>query len=146
MKQLTFTRGWFNISSMLIIRLQRVGKKNQASFRIVLAEKYRAAKKKVIEILGHYNPRTKEFGIKDQERLHYWIAQHVEISPTLNNLLVDKGLLERAKIKAWKPKIKKETAKVLKTQEVKNDVPPTPSEQMTNDKAQLSIETPNPDA
>lgn len=93
---------------MLTIRLQRVGKKNQASFRIVLAEKYRAAKKQVLEILGHYNPRNKDFAIKDPERLKYWIAQHVQLSPTVNNLLIAKGLLTGEKVKAWRPK-KKET-------------------------------------
>lgn len=91
---------------MLIIRLQRVGKKNQAAFRIVLAEKERAVKKLAVEILGHYNPRTKEFGIKDQARLEYWLGQHVQVSPTVNNLLIDKGLLKAEKVKAWKPKAK----------------------------------------
>ena len=91
---------------MLTIRLQRVGKKNQAAFRIVLAEKKRAAKKQAVEILGHYNPRTKEFGVKDQERLKYWIAQHAQISPTVHNLLISKGLLAGEKVKAWRPKVK----------------------------------------
>lgn len=100
---------------MLTIRLQRTGRKNQASFRIVLAEKYRAASKKVVEILGHYNPRTKEFGVKDQERLNYWITQHAELSPTVHNLFVSKGLLNLPKVKAWKPKQKPAEAKGAET-------------------------------
>ncbi|KKW21931.1 MAG: 30S ribosomal protein S16 [Parcubacteria group bacterium GW2011_GWA2_51_12] len=60
---------------MLTIRLQRVGRTNQAVFRIVLAEKHRSATKKVVEVLGHYDPRTKEFGIKDPERLKYWVEE-----------------------------------------------------------------------
>lgn len=95
---------------MLTIRLQRVGKKNQAVFRIVLAEKQRAVKKQFVELLGHYNPRSKEFGIKDEARLKYWISQHVEISPTVHNLLIDKGLLTGTKVKAWRPKAKAATA------------------------------------
>ena len=91
---------------MLTIRLQRVGKKNQAAFRIVLAEKQRSAKKQIVELLGHYNPRTKEFGIKVQARLDYWASQHVQFSPTVNNLLIDKGLLKGEKIKSWRPKAK----------------------------------------
>lgn len=105
---MTVYRKRFILEPMLTIRLQRVGKKNQASFRIVLAEKYRAAKKQVLEILGHYNPRNKDFAIKDPERLKYWIAQHVQLSPTVNNLLIAKGLLTGEKVKAWRPK-KKET-------------------------------------
>lgn len=91
---------------MLTIRLQRVGKKNQAAFRIVVADKLRAPEKKIVENLGFYNPRTKEFGIKDETRLQYWISQHVEISPTANNLLVSKGMLTGDKVKAWRPKAK----------------------------------------
>ena len=73
----------------------------------MLAEKHRAASKKVLEILGHYNPVTKEFGIKDQERLKYWLGQHVEVSPTVHNLFVTKGLISGKKVEAWKPKKKK---------------------------------------
>lgn len=89
---------------MLIIRLQRVGRKNQPVFRIVLAEKQRAVKKQVVEILGHYNPRSKEFGLKSEERLKYWLSQQIEVSPTVHNLLVTKGLISGEKVKAWKPK------------------------------------------
>jgi small subunit ribosomal protein S16 len=91
---------------MLTIRLQRTGTKNKPAFRIVLAEKERSASKKFQEVLGHYNPRTKDFGIKDQERLKYWVGQNVELSPTVNNLLIEKKLIEGKKIKAWAPKKK----------------------------------------
>lgn len=94
---------------MLIIRLQRTGTKNKPSFRIVLAESYRAAGKQAIEVLGHYNPKSKDFAIKDQERLKYWVGQHVSISPTVHNLLVEKKMLEGKKVKAWQPKKKEAT-------------------------------------
>ena len=86
---------------MLIIRLQRTGKKNAADFRIVLAQKTASAAKKFVEVLGSYNPRTKAFAVKNEERLKYWIAQHVEISPTAHNLLVSKNLLDAKKVKAF---------------------------------------------
>jgi small subunit ribosomal protein S16 len=105
---------------MLTIRLQRTGKKNQADFRIVLAEKQAPVKKKFVEILGSYNPRKKDFRIKSEERLKYWIAQRVEISPTVHNLLVSKNLLEATKVKAFRVK-KKEVEKPSTT------ATPTPS-------------------
>ncbi len=112
---------------MLTIRLQRVGKKKQPVFRIVLAEKHRAASKLAQEILGHYNPQTKEFGVKDEARLKYWIQQHVEISPTVHNLLVSKGLLEGKKIQAWRPKVKKqEEQKVEPVATRRDQSPPSP--------------------
>jgi small subunit ribosomal protein S16 len=91
---------------MLILRLQRTGTKNKPSFRVVLAESYRAAGKKAIEILGNYNPRNKDFAIKDPERLNFWISKHVSMSPTVHNLLVEKKFLDTKKVKAWQPKKK----------------------------------------
>lgn len=92
---------------MLIIRLQRTGKKNQADFRIVLAEKTAPVQKKFTEILGSYNPRKKDFKAKE-DRLKYWINQHVQISPTVHNLLVSKGLLDKPKVKAFNTPKKEE--------------------------------------
>jgi len=89
---------------MLTIRLQRTGSKNQAQFRVVLAEAHRAASKKFLEVLGSYNPRSKNLGIKDQERLQYWIKQNVQLSPSVHNLFVEKKLIEGKKVKAWQPK------------------------------------------
>jgi len=98
---------------MLTIRLQRTGKKNQADFRIVLAEKESPVAKKVVEILGSYNPRKKAFQVKE-DRLKYWVAQRVELSETMHNLLVDKKFVEGKKIKAFnipkKPAVPAEAA------------------------------------
>lgn len=85
---------------MLTIRLQRTGKRNQADFRIVLAEKTDPVKKKFQEVLGSYNPRKKAFQAKE-ERIKYWISQHVQLSPTIHNLFVDKGLVTGAKVRAF---------------------------------------------
>jgi small subunit ribosomal protein S16 len=86
---------------MLIIRLQRTGKRNASDFRVVLAEKESHVSKKVTEVLGSYNPKTKDLKVKDQERLTYWIGQRVSISPTVHNLLVSKGLLDSPKVRAF---------------------------------------------
>ena len=95
---------------MLTIRLQRTGTKNRRQFRIVLAEAHKSASKKFIEVLGHYHPETKGFAVKDEERLKYWLGQHVQVSPTVHNLLVDKKLVSDKKVKAWKPKKKEGSA------------------------------------
>ena len=86
---------------MLTIRLQRTGKKNASSFRIVVAEKAAHVSKKITEVLGHYNPSKKEFVLKNPERLHYWLGQHVTASPTVHNLLITKGIIEGTKVKAF---------------------------------------------
>ncbi len=95
---------------MLTIRLQRTGRKNQANFRVVVAEKTAAVSKKFLEVLGSYNPHKKEFSLKNGERLQYWISQKVEFSPTVHNLLVEKGLLKAGKVKAFNVPKKTEAA------------------------------------
>jgi small subunit ribosomal protein S16 len=86
---------------MLTIRLQRAGKKHQTQFRVVLADKKSAASKKFQEVLANYDPHTKSLVVKDQERLQYWIAQKVQLSPTVHNLLVSKNIISEPKTKAF---------------------------------------------
>ena len=90
---------------MLVIRLQRVGKKKQAAFRVVLQEKTWASQGKAKELLGFYNPIQKEKKFQE-ERVKYWISKGAHPSPTVHNLLVDAGLLEGPKMQAWTPKRK----------------------------------------
>src|SRR3954470_19269653 len=52
---------------MLVIRLARGGRNKYPTYRIVAAESSRAATGKFIEVLGHYNPHTKELTIKKEE-------------------------------------------------------------------------------
>lgn len=95
---------------MLTIRLQRTGKKNFANFRVVVAEKSAHVSKKVQEILGNYNPHNKQLNLKNPERLNYWLAQNVNVSETVHNLLVEKGLLKADKVQARRL-VKKEQPK-----------------------------------
>ncbi len=90
---------------MLVIRLQRVGKKNQPSYRVVLAEKTAPVKGKFIEILGNYNPRMKTSAFK-KERILYWISKGAQASPTVHNLLVSGKIIDSPKVKAWTPRKK----------------------------------------
>lgn len=95
---------------MLRIRLSRVGKKNKAQFRITVADGHRAPTGKFIEILGHYNPHTKEKVFK-QERIEYWISKGAKPSATIHNFLVDARIVKGKKVTSWKPKKKKEEDK-----------------------------------
>ncbi len=54
---------------MQVIRLARGGRSKYPTYRIVAAESARAATGKFIEILGNYNPHTKELTIKREETL-----------------------------------------------------------------------------
>ncbi len=99
---------------MLTIRFQRTGKANRAEFRVVVAPKTAAAQKKFTEILGNYNPRTKELVIKNQDRLQHWLSQNIDTSPSVHNLLIAKNLLTGTKKKSFsvpkKPAVAPEAA------------------------------------
>lgn len=76
------------------LRLQRIGKHKQAYYRVVAADRRRAAKGKPIEILGSYNPRAEKASEKivvDQERLAYWLKVGARPSETLASLLKAAG-------------------------------------------------------
>lgn len=90
---------------MLVIRLQRVGKRNQPNFRLVLAEKTAPVKGKFIEILGYYNPKLKTRSF-NKERILYWLSKGAKASATVHNLLVTEKIIEGQKVKAWRPKKK----------------------------------------
>ena len=88
---------------MLVIRLQRIGKKHQAVFRIVLQDSRWKPQGKALEILGFYNPRSKEKQIQ-AERVKFWVSKGAQLSPTLHNMFIDAGIVTGEKVKAWKPK------------------------------------------
>lgn len=82
---------------MLKIRLQRVGKKNEPSFRLVLIEHKAAARSgKAKEILGFHDFR-KDGTIINKERVLHWIKMGVQTSDTAHNLLVSNKVIEAKK-------------------------------------------------
>lgn len=86
---------------MLTIRLSRIGKKNKPLYRLIISEKARDPWGKALEILGSYNPYTKELQAK-ADRINYWLAKGSQMSPTVNNLLLDKGIVKGEKVVASK--------------------------------------------
>jgi small subunit ribosomal protein S16 len=91
---------------MLKIRLQKIGKKNDPSYRIALVEHTTSPHGKFIELLGSYSPKLKEKKI-NKERVEYWLTKGAQASPTVHNLLVDEKIINKEKVKAWKPKKRK---------------------------------------
>ena len=72
---------------MLIIRLARAGKRNMAFFRVVLTDHTRASKHGYKEVLGFYNPFTKEFKLKDLEKISKFVSNGVQFSPRVEKLM-----------------------------------------------------------
>ncbi len=83
---------------MLKIRMQRVGRVHEPSFRLVLTDSKNATKSgRFKEVLGSYDPRKQTDAIKS-ERIQYWLSQGVQLSPTVHNLLVTHKVISTPKI------------------------------------------------
>lgn len=73
---------------MLMIRLSRVGKKKQPSYRVVVIEKTRPRNGRFVEIVGTYNPLKKPAAIQlDAERVKYWLGCGAQPSDTVRSFL-----------------------------------------------------------
>lgn len=115
---------------MLMIRFNRTGKKNIASFRIVLQERTQAPGKRHVEILGSYDPHKKTSVLK-KERILYWIGQGAQTSPVVTNLLIREGVVTGKKVAKKMPRpvvkeaVKAEEAPVAKSEseETKEETP-----------------------
>src|SRR5665213_434996 len=83
---------------MLMIRFQRIGRKNDPAFRIAVLPKTAGPKAgKYVELVGTYNPKTKATTLQ-ADRIQYWISQGAQVSGSLYNLLITNGILEGKKI------------------------------------------------
>lgn len=111
---------------MLKIRLARIGRKNDPTFRVVVTEHTRGPKSgNHIEILGNYNPKMDDVTL-DGERIKYWISNGAQVSDTVHNILVGQKIIEGKKINVLpkkSPIVKEveETKEEVK-EEVKEDV------------------------
>ncbi|MFH1173011.1 MAG: 30S ribosomal protein S16 [bacterium] len=96
---------------MLMIRLSRIGKKKQPTYRLIVSDKRRDTNGKSLEILGQYNPRSNPKTITFKaDRIKHWLSKGAQPSPTVHNLLVDQKIIEKQKIKASGGKSKKPAA------------------------------------
>lgn len=99
---------------MLKIRLQRIGGKNEAAFRLVVTESKNAPKSgNFLEILGSYTMKNDIIALK-KERISHWLKQGAQVSDTAHNMLVKEGLIEGKKknvLSKKSPTVKRKEAK-----------------------------------
>ena len=79
---------------MLIIRLQRVGRTNDPSFRVIVTDSKNSAKTgRFLEIVGNYDARQGKPQFK-AERIQEWIKNGAQVSDTVRNLLVKNKIID----------------------------------------------------
>jgi len=82
---------------MLRIRLWRMGKKHQPSYRIVVMDSRSPRDGGYIEQLGLYNPRTEPATVElDTEKATEWIKSGAQPSEPVSRMLRNLGVLEKA--------------------------------------------------
>ncbi len=83
-----------------MIRLSRVGKTKQPSYRLIVSEKSKDPWGTNLEVLGTVNPlREPAQVVLNADRVKYWIGKGAQASDTVWNLLIDQKIVEGEKRK-----------------------------------------------
>jgi len=78
----------------VVIRLKRVGARGKPFFRVVVADSRSSRDGKVIEELGHYDPKKETDKVTvDAERVKYWLAQGARPTDKTKSVLKNGGIL-----------------------------------------------------
>jgi len=89
---------------MLMMRLQRVGRKNDPSYRVVVVDKRASTKSnQSVDLLGSYNPKLGQITING-ERAKDWLSKGVQPSDTVYNMLISQKIIEGKKRNALSKK------------------------------------------
>ena len=81
---------------MVRLRLRRVGRKKQPSYRLIAADRESPRDGKFLEICGFYNPRTEPSTIQFKEdRIYHWMSKGAQPSDSVDKLFKTIGLWER---------------------------------------------------
>jgi small subunit ribosomal protein S16 len=104
---------------MLVIRLQRVGRKGLAQFRVVVQDSRRTPTSgKVVASLGHFNPHTKETVI-NKEKAQYYLDHGAQPSERAVVLLKSQGV----KLPKWVMPPVKQEGKIRNPEKLRRNQP-----------------------
>lgn len=100
---------------MLKIRLQRVGRKHEPKFRLVVTDSKHGPKSgKFLEIIGSFDSRIEnKIEQFDTDRIKHWISKGAQVSKTVHNFLVHNKVIAGMKVNKLPKKtpVKKEEEK-----------------------------------
>ena len=108
-----------------MIRLQRVGRIHEPSFRVVLTDSKNGPKSgRFNEVLGSYDAREgKGNNSLNAEKIRYWISKGAQLSGTVHNMLIEQKIITGKKINVLPKKtVKKEEVVAEKAPEKKEEV------------------------
>lgn len=135
---------------MLRIRFARHGKKNHATYRIIVSERAWDTKGRYVELLGSVDPHTHPATVAlKADRIKHWLSKGAQPSGTVQNLLIEQKIMEGKKIPTGFPKKKSEaegaavaTPEAQKTTEKPAETPEKKEEPKVEAKVEKAEEAP----
>jgi small subunit ribosomal protein S16 len=107
---------------MLVIRLQRTGRKGHAQFRVVVQDSRRTPTSgKIVAPLGSYNPHTKTASI-NKEKAQFYLEHGAQPSDRVVKLFSDEGV----NLPKWVAKPAKKTGEIRNAEKLRRNRPPEP--------------------
>ena len=104
---------------MLVIRLQRVGRKGHAQFRVVVQDSRRTPTSgKIVAQLGTYDPHAKTVKI-DAEKASFYLEHGAQPSPRVTMLLK----AEKIKLPEWVKIAEKKESKIRHPEKLRRNQP-----------------------
>jgi small subunit ribosomal protein S16 len=135
---------------MLMIRLQRTGRKHEPTFRVVLTDSKNGPKSgKYLKNLGWYDSRLENDAKKqlDVEEIKKWMSKGAKLSLTLHNFLISAKVIEGKKLNALPKKTVQKKEETPAPATAPKDVPAqAPAEEpvKTEEKPEEAKVTPEP--
>lgn len=124
---------------MLKIRLQRIGRRHDPKFRVLVTDSRRGPKSNnFVESVGSYDAKMGEV-VLDAERIKYWLSVGAQPSDTVHNFLITHKIIEGKKINA----LPKKTPIVAEVDEEEESQ--TPTADASTDTASDDADTPSED-
>ena len=125
---------------MLVIRLQRVGRKGHAQFRVVVQDSRRTPTSgKIVAQVGTYDPHTKQLNL-DKERAQAYLDHGAQPSDRVVLILEKEGV----KLPKWVKKPVKQEGKIRHPEKLRRNRPEEPKteEPAAEEPAEVEAEAP----
>jgi small subunit ribosomal protein S16 len=100
---------------MVKLRLMRMGKTKQPTYRVVAADSRSPRDGRFIEVVGSYSPRQEDHKVVlKAERVTHWLSEGAQPTDRVRRLLVGAGLIEGAPVAVARAEAVKAPAKAAK--------------------------------
>ncbi len=125
---------------MLVIRMQRTGRKGHAQFRVVVQDSRRTPTSgKIVASLGHFDPHTKQTSL-DKEKASFYLSHGAQPSDRVIRLLKSEGV----KLPKWVELPDKKKASVRNPEKRRSTAPPEAKEPKEDKSAAEAEDAPEP--